>query len=236
MLSVMEPIQTDYRLERWLALLLSLLFFLPFAARADDIVFATETYHGSDLPYRDGDEFLGLLEHGAMVPMKIAVKAVPDLGDQPGEASGREVSVAGYPTIYLVRGRNLRPGAFTSAHPNFSPLLPDVTHATFTLGQTPYDLSYRCGEQECTLVLEQGERSQDLVTVPIEREERGRINTLQVEQYIVFAGDLDRDGKLDLIANLARHWNEWRPVMLLSTSAKDGELVGLAAELPTYGC
>jgi hypothetical protein len=29
---VMEPIQTDYRLERWLAVLLSLLFFLPFVA------------------------------------------------------------------------------------------------------------------------------------------------------------------------------------------------------------
>jgi hypothetical protein len=187
------------------------------------------------MPYEDGAEFLGLLSTGVMVPLKLIVTPAHDMFDERGQLTGKEVSVTGYKEIYLVRGKNLHAGTFTKAHPDFSPMLPDVWNATFTLGALPYDLSYRCNDTECTMVLEQGERSQDLVTIPIEREGR-KINALDVEHYIVFAGDLDHDGRLDLIANLSRHWNEWRPVLLLSTEAKNGELVGVAAELSTTGC
>lgn len=38
MTHVMEPAVTDYRLERWIALLLALLFFLPFLAQAQETV------------------------------------------------------------------------------------------------------------------------------------------------------------------------------------------------------
>ena len=55
MTHVMET--TDYRLERWIALLLALLFFLPFVARADEAPVAllrstdaprSITHHGND--------------------------------------------------------------------------------------------------------------------------------------------------------------------------------------------
>lgn len=159
MLPVMES--NDYRLERWLAILLSLLFFLPFVARADDIAF-TGSFHGEDMPYADGEK-------------------------------------------------------------------------TFTLGGAEYEVSYRCGETECALVLASGEISQDLVTIEIVREGR-EVNTLDVVHVIHFAGDVDHDGRLDLIADLSRHWNESRPTLWLSSAAKDGQLVGMTAELSTTGC
>lgn len=44
-----------------------------------------------------------------------------------------------------------------------------------------------------------------------------------------WAGDLDRDGQLDLIYNLAGHYTETRLALYLSSAAKPGELVGLVA-------
>lgn len=218
MVFVMESNETDYRLERWLAIILSLLFFLPFVARADEIVFATESYHGEEMPFRDGEEFLALKPDAVLAPMRISVTPETGMFD-------KKVSVIGYEEIYLIRGKNLHPGKVGVAEPDFSPLMPERMNATFTLGPVPYDLSYRCSANECTLELDHGDATQDLVTAPRD-----------AEHYIVFAGDLDHDGKLDLIANLARHWNEWRPVLLLSSAAKNGEIVGLAAELSTTGC
>lgn len=236
MVIVMEPLQSNYRLERWLAFFLSLLFFLPFVAKADDIVFASDAvYHADEMPYQDGEEFLALARNHVLVPMTIIVKPARDMFDKDGEATGKQVTLPDGPKAYLLRGQNLHAGPIVPAKPEFAELLPNVWNATFTLGETPYDVSYRCNDTECTMVLEQGQRSQDLVTIPIEREGK-KIITLDVEQHISFAGDLDHDGRLDLIANLARHWNEWRPVLLLSTAAKDGQLVGVAAELTTTGC
>jgi hypothetical protein len=64
----------------------------------------------------------------------------------------------------------------------------------------------------------------------------GKVNSLDIEQYVMFAGDLDHDGKLDLLANVSGHWNEWRPALFLSSAAKEGELVGRVAELVATGC
>lgn len=49
------------------------------------------------------------------------------------------------------------------------------------------------------------------------------------EARLRWAGDLDRDGQLDLIYNLGGHYTETRLALFLSSAAKPGELVGLAA-------
>ncbi len=49
------------------------------------------------------------------------------------------------------------------------------------------------------------------------------------EASLRWAGDLDRDGQLDLIYALGGHYTETRLALFLSSAAKPGELVGLVA-------
>ena len=51
----------------------------------------------------------------------------------------------------------------------------------------------------------------------------------------LWASDLDGDGKVDVFLNLTNHYNLSKYV-LLSTHAKDGEILGKAAALLTSGC
>ena len=51
-----------------------------------------------------------------------------------------------------------------------------------------------------------------------------------------FAGDLDGDGKLDLLIDTTHHYNLSEPTLLLSSQAKDGELVHNVASFRTTGC
>src|SRR5215211_5215313 len=102
MLPVMET--NTYRLERWLAILLALLFFLPFVARADDILYSG-TFHGEEVQHADGAPFLALTWDGVLVPVKIVVTPAEDMGDQNGEQTGKSVSVPGYDEAFLLRGR-----------------------------------------------------------------------------------------------------------------------------------
>ena len=240
MLFVMESqteTQPDYRLERWLALLLSLLFFLPFVAKADDILIGNHDYHGDEMPYRDGEHFL-TIDDVVAIPVTIGVRQQhDDIADNDGEHTGKRVTVASFnESTILFRGKALHPGKIVPATPDFGDLTLD-TKTTFRLGKNAYDLGYRCSSDACTctLVLAHGGIEQDLVTIPAERYE-GKMRTLDVAHFVNFAGDLDHDGRLDLIANLSTHYNETRLTLWLSSSAHDGQLVAKTAELSMTGC
>jgi hypothetical protein len=51
--------------------------------------------------------------------------------------------------------------------------------------------------------------------------------------YVEWAGDLDRDGRLDLVVNLSRKYSVHPHRLLLSTTAKKSELVGEVAVFVT---
>lgn len=54
--------------------------------------------------------------------------------------------------------------------------------------------------------------------------------------HIVFSGDLDQDGKLDLIIDCSTHYNIWGYSVFLSSKAKPTEILGLVTESYRSGC
>ena len=237
--------RTDYRLERWIAAILFLLFFLPFVANADEILY-TDRFHGDEVTARSGESFLALVcgkEQCVLQPVKIQVNAEYDpIVDAEGESTGKRVTALGVEDVYLLKSKRLHPGVVTQAVPPSTELLPVSKPQAIALGSSKYVLQYRCastpdpeGFVDCRLVMESGGTTQVLAEFPAISHD-GKINALDVEQSVNFAGDLDHDGKLDLIANVSGHWNEWRAALFLSSAAKDGELVARVAELVAVGC
>jgi hypothetical protein len=239
--------ERSYRLERIIAVLLFLLFFLPFVASADELLF-TDLFHGDEVKAKSGEHFLALVcneddDRCVLQPVKIEVTAEHDpIVDAEHERTGKRVSVPGLDFVYLLRSGRLTAGAVASARPATADLLPISKPQPFTLGSTRYVLHYRCSSKpdpeglvDCALVLDANGISQMLASFPAVND-AGGINSLDAEQYVAFAGDLDHDGKLDLLVNISSHYNVWHPALYLSTAAKDGELVGKVAELVTTGC
>lgn len=237
--------RTDYRLERWIAFVLFLLFFLPFVANADEILY-TDLFHGDEVTAKSGEPFLALVCSDAgcvLQPVKLQVTQEYDpISDAEDERTGKRVSAAGVENVFLLKSKRLQPGLVTLATPSSTELLPVSKPQTITLGATKYRLHYRCssapdpeGFVDCSLLLEANGVTQALATFPA-YDEGGKVNSLDIEQFVNFAGDLDHDGKLDLIANVSGHWNEWRSALFLSSAAKEGELVARVAELVATGC
>ena len=238
----------NYRLERWIAAILFLLFFLPFVANADEILF-TDLFHGDQIKAKSGQSYLALVcneDNDRCVLQPVTIQVTPEyhpIVDAEHERTGKRISAPGLEMVYLLRSAHLAPGPVTSARPSFTELLPVSKPQPITLGATKYVLHYRCtsapdpdGFVDCMLVLDGNGLTQVLATFPA-LDADGKLSSLDVEQYVVFAGDLDRDGKLDLLANIASRWNEWRPALYLSKAAREGELVGKVVEwLVDVGC
>jgi hypothetical protein len=53
---------------------------------------------------------------------------------------------------------------------------------------------------------------------------------------LLWAGDLDGDGRLDLYMDLSNHYNSSQRRLFLSTRARKGQLVREVAEFSTVGC
>lgn len=236
----------DYRLERFIAFLLFLLFFLPFVAQADEILY-TDLFHGDEVTAKSGETYLALVckneRECVLQPVKLQVTQEYDaIVDAENERTGKRVSAVGVEDVYLLRSNRLQPGIVKPATPSATDLLPVSKPQTITLGDTRSILHYRCGSApdpegfvDCALVMETGGVTQVLASFPA-YSDGGKVNPLDVEQYVMFAGDLDHDGKLDLVANVSGHWNEWHPALFLSSAAKEGELVGRVAEMVATGC
>jgi hypothetical protein len=236
-------IQSHYRLERWIALLLSLLFFLPFVARADDLI-ATGSFHGGEIAHASGESFLALIEQrdGSFMlqPAQIRVTRENDaIVDEPHEQTGVRVETPGVDDAFLLRGKRLVAGPVQPASVS-SADLPLHQTTTLTFNGRAYSFRYHCatvaaeeGRFDCALVLN---GTQELATFPADRDEQGKLQFPDMQPSILFAGDLDHDGSADFLIDVSNHYNLWEPALFLSTAAANGELVRQVAKLSTAGC
>ena len=204
------------------------------------------TFHRGEPVARDGERWLALRVAGgqaALVATRVRVQRVNDpLIDAPGEASGLEVGSPISDALVFLRGDGFVEGAVP-----FAPIdAMDTPSGTLHFDGLAYRIEPHCkpgvvreGQQQlaCEIVIAQGAHRQVLVKMAGYRTPEG-IDILgdDATPRLLFAGDLDRDGRLDLIFDTTWHYNVSRPTLFLSTLAREGELVREAAANESVGC
>jgi hypothetical protein len=167
-------------------------------------------------------------------PVRLNVEDLPK--QQPDDDD--EVTVESVPDVdYAIRCiPSVKPGpiAIGRRHTDNLPVLnesltsPDTRRLGITLGDRKYEVRLESKEEslaDARIVLSDGRQTQVLYSAD------GFADDPHFD--IQWAGDLDRDGRLDLIVNLERKYSVHPIQLLLSSRAARGQLVGLAATFLT---
>jgi len=226
------------------------------------ILLASGEYHGDEVAVVSRPGWLALYTAGEdggprLAPVAVRIDVTFDaVLDQEGEATGKRVSVAGggpEPVFLLAGPHGLEPGPVTPASPSegtFSGLDP----MTISLGGDIYELGFRLGRppspddaaedaaddswHDGALVLSHGGVEQTLADFQlwIDPDTGDVYFGSEASPQVLWAGDLDHDGRLDLYLDLTDHYNVSRPTLFLSSAAAPGELVAQVASHVSMGC
>lgn len=205
----------------------------------------TGTFHAGEPVARNGEAWLALRLRGhdaALVPVHARVATVRDAFDEEGAPpTGQAVTVDGMPeATVLVRGPGLRAGAVQAAASR--PAAPNALAGPLEFMGRRYLIETRCpgdsaAAPRCDVVLVHGAVVQTLFGLTVSRFPDGNVQYGDdATPALLFAGDLDRDGRLDLVLDITDHYNVSRPVLYLSSKAGAGELVHEVARHESVGC
>ena len=248
-----------FPLEALLASCSAVLLLNPSAAAAaspephpSTMMLRVGTYHADEAPVADGEKWLGLFrgpEGDELLSVTRRVRRVHDevLDDAPDVKTGKEISLAdaGEPVILLHPRLKLSPGLVPRTSPDaFSTegrglLLGEKVPLGSSSGGEQSELALtgtvslvdeELQQREIVLLLIGGNprRSQKLLEHPT-------IDAAELPR-IVWSGDLDRDGRTDLLIDSSDHYYVERWTLFLSSRAEGRSLVGVAATLETTGC
>lgn len=205
----------------------------------------TGEFHGDEIQAKSGEFWLGLFKEntGAFLkPVKIKVTRVHDdiVDENPKEKTGKKVTVAyrSEPILLLKNADMLRRGKvitlFSQTDADENNLMLNGFAKDFNLNGTNYTLKVVSNNQAneylddtSKLVLVSGKTEQVVY-------KSGGCNDCGWSLYWV--GDLDKDGKLDLFADINHHYNVTTRRLFLSSQAKEGKLVKEVAVFTTVGC
>ena len=211
-------------------------------------------FHGGEPVARHGERWFALTvdaDGARLTRTRLQVKTVVDeLLDGEGQATGQAVSSAGAgdALVTYLRGPGLHAGPVTQAVSVDSQGDDSGMPAqTLRLGGRDYRIATRCEADRatanmyrCSIDLIDGERRQTLIAMSGQRDaavaDGGLLLGSEASPHLIFAGDLDRDGRLDLIFDTTDHYNVSRPTLFLSGAAAEGELVRRVAEYHSVGC
>lgn len=216
-------------------------------------------FHGDEPVGRHGERWLALRQEGreaALVPARLKVTPVFDaVLDEAGQTSGRAVaSDAGdQHVIAFLRGPGLRAGRVDMAEVEEA-ADPSAGRSGWRIlwaAQT-YRLAIGCEAGpagvdtqrtraeavQCEVTLQHADgRQQTLARMGGYRDSESNLRPGDdAAPSLLFAGDLDHDGQLDLVVDTTDHYNLSRPTLFLSSKARNGELVGTAAQYRSVGC
>jgi len=208
-------------------------------------------FHGDETVARDGERWLALIDGADGVRLqavRVSVQPAQDpvLDDEDGR-TGRIVESApglGGAVVAYVRAKGLQPRPVTRAMVDELPGPDGTPSSRLRLGERRYRLDTRCEPDpairdgyRCAIRLAEGERRQTLVEMAGTRVPGAGIALGDdASPHLIFAGDLDGDGALDLLYDRSDHYNVAAPTLFLSGAAAAGELVHPVAEQRTTGC
>ena len=212
------------------------------------VLLETGEFHGDEVTATGGEGWLALVAHGSHDALEAATIEVtivrdslvdPDEGPFTGKMVALAGALAGTDPVLLVRG-------FPRLEPRPDVLRAEIDTASwptslwttrrvqfvlagqrYTLRVTPSDPAQPLTKRS-EVLLEDGVTPQVLHRMPRDPDD--------AEWEVLWAGDLDGDGRLDLYMNLSYHYNMTHRMLFLSTAAGAGELVGRVAEFTTTGC
>src|SRR6185436_15354073 len=190
----------------------------------------SRSYHGDAISAKTGEEWFGLFstrEGYALHSCRIVVEAVHDPFDaRETDMTAKKVTVNGDPQpVFLVSGsevfrdRDVNTLYFgrqrlTALHELSLDLDPQSAYVLSTSGD-PVE-----GHESFAnfkVMLSTGKTKQVVATIPYTDEDGPPL--------LLWAGDLDGDGKLDLLLDLTNHYNVSEPTLFLSSRAQQGKLL-----------
>lgn len=175
-------------------------------------------------------------------PVKLEIQKQPEPGKlRISHSPVRKKKVKGEFTIALVRGIS---GTGKKAIPTWftlrTPRNPEdaVNGSLGITVNTPQHGDYhliprwnqKSGENGLTLYLENRQQRQRLGSISLEALDAG----LKTRDILIWAGDLDGDGKIDLITRASDSSSTGGLYLWLSSHAGEGEIVGIAASLDNW--
>ncbi len=207
-------------------------------------------YHGDEITAEDGTTWFALVqdEHGGarLEARRVGIESVNDpVLDAEDGATGKRVGAGQDDVLFYLRDLpGVASGPVATAYAgNGDPLSLAGLDRSFLLfdrdaGRLRLDCAATQDTRDCALVLSREGRQQVLGRWAADASagESQIMLGSDAWPHLRWAGDIDRDGRLDLLIDMTDHYNVSAPTLFLSTQAKDGELVGAAAELLSVGC
>lgn len=203
----------------------------------------TGDFHGEDVKAKSGAGWMGLyrVRKGYyLLPTSIKIKAVRDeMVDGPSERTGKRVTGDHpLPELFLVKNNlDLSKGEVKTLFDGFKrdpEYLNAIYRREFSYGSRKYLLKVNEPSspneyltENSSLTLSSGKSSQTIYT---------QTRCSDCGWALEWAGDLDRDGRLDLMLDLSDHYNVVKHHLFLSSRAGKNELVRLVAVFCTVGC
>ena len=210
------------------------------------------SFHGDEVDAETGERWQGLYPNGDGFEVRALIlqvetvydEMVDGLGDPP---TGRRVTtpfstadrtgVWDDAVVLFQRGRPVPSGAVDASFHGYEPL--QSGYRVLSLGDQGYELAVVEGPEVPNEWIEGPYRPERVLTLsdglafqPLSH----LVDRDGGEAVLLWAGDLDGDGRLDLLTDESDHYNLSRTTLYLSSHAAPGALVGRAGRWETTGC
>jgi hypothetical protein len=208
-------------------------------------------FHGEETRARDGETWLALRQEGSRAWLEattVRVEAVHDpVLDGEDERSGRRVSTPAFASepLVLLQGEGLLAGTVLTVPEVPASIAQQGVRRIEARALPALELALECGEPpagpeirfDCSLEIRDARVSQVLHVFSASHDPAGNLMLGDDGGATVhFAGDIDRDGRIDLILDVRDHYNVQRTQLWLSGDAAAGNLLRLATTTEITGC